>query len=64
MRVLHVISSLKRSGGGPSRSTQGLVAGLNAAGVDAWLLTLNHSDLPWIKEGLSPKNRGQLYLSP
>ena len=49
MRVLHVISSLKRSGGGPCRSAQGLVAGLNTAGVEAWLLTLNHSDLPWIK---------------
>ena len=48
MRVLHVISSLSRDGGGPSRSAQGLVAGLNRAGVETWLMTLRHSDEPWI----------------
>ena len=48
MRVLHVISSLSRGGGGPSRSVQGLVAGLNVAGVEAWLMTLNHGDTPWV----------------
>ena len=40
MTALHVISSISRQGGGPSRSSQGLVAGLCAAGVDAWLMTL------------------------
>lgn len=49
MRVLHVISSISRQGGGPSRSSQGLVAGLCAAGVDAWLMTLQHGEKPWIK---------------
>lgn len=48
MRVLHVISSLSRDGGGPSRSAQGLVAGLNRAGVETWLMTLYHGDEPWI----------------
>ena len=48
MKVLHVISSLRRSGGGPARSAQGLVAGLNAAGVEAWLLSLKHGDEPWV----------------
>lgn len=48
MRVLHVISSLSRAGGGPSRSVQGLVAGLNRVGVEAWLMTLNHGDTPWV----------------
>lgn len=48
MRVLHVISSLSRGGGGPSRSVQGLVAGLNAAEVETWLMTLNHGDEPWV----------------
>ena len=49
MRVLHVISSLNRNSGGPSRSTQGLVAGLNRAGVDAWLMSIRHGDDPWIE---------------
>lgn len=49
MRVLHVISSISRQGGGPSRSSQGLVAGLCAAGVDTWLMTLQHGEMPWIK---------------
>ena len=48
MRVLHVITSLSRSAGGPARSVQGLVAGLNEAGVDAWLLALYPSEEPWV----------------
>ena len=48
MRVLHVISSLTRDGGGPSRSSQGLVAGLNAVGIETWLLTINPSEVPWV----------------
>lgn len=48
MKVLHVISSLSRDGGGPSRSAQGLVAGLNRAGVETWLMTLRHGDEPWV----------------
>lgn len=49
MRILHVISGISREGGGPSRSVQGLVAGLNAAGVEACLMTLNHGDEPWVE---------------
>lgn len=48
MRVLHVITSLSRTGGGPARSSQGLVASLNAEGVEAWLMTLYPSEKPWI----------------
>ena len=48
MKVLHVIGGITRSSGGPSRSVQGLVAGLNAAGVEAWLMTLSHRDEPWV----------------
>lgn len=48
MRVLHVISSISCQGGGPSRSSQGLVAGLREAGIDAWLMTLRNSEEPWI----------------
>ena len=48
-RVLHIITSLSRAAGGPSRSVQGLVAGLNAAGVEAWLLALQHGDGPWVE---------------
>lgn len=60
VKVLHVISSLSRSGGGPSRSVQGLVAGLNAAGAETWLLTLNHGDEPWI-EGVSRFVNGGMF---
>ena len=27
---------------------QGLVAGLNAAGVETWLLTIKYGDEPWV----------------
>jgi len=49
MRVLHVIVGISRSSGGPSRSVQGLVAGLNSAGIEAWLMTLNKGDDPWVE---------------
>ena len=48
MRVLHVIYGLSRKSGGPSRSVQGLVAELNRLGVEAWLMTLNRGDAPWV----------------
>lgn len=48
MKILHVINSLSRSCGGPSRSVQGLVAGLNSAGIEAWLMTLQCGDKPWV----------------
>lgn len=48
MKILHVMPGLSRESGGPSRSVQGLVAGLNAAGVKTWLMTLNKGDEPWI----------------
>ena len=49
MKVLHVISSLSRTGGGPSRSAQGLVAGLNRTGVETWLMTLRKGEQPWVE---------------
>lgn len=60
MRALHVISSLSRGGGGPSRSAQGLVAGLNAAGIETWLMTLNQGDEPWI-EGVTRFVNGGIF---
>ena len=48
MTVLHVILSISRASGGPSRSVQGLVAGLNRAGVEAWLLALRTGNAPWV----------------
>ena len=48
MKVLHVISGISRTSGGPSRSVQGLVAGLNRVGVDAWLMTIAHGEMPWV----------------
>ena len=48
MKTFHIIGGISRDSGGPSRSVQGLVAGLNAAGVETWLMTLNHGDEPWV----------------
>ena len=52
MKVLHVITGISRDSGGPARSVQGLVASLNGAGVEAWLLTLGKGDNPWV-DGVS-----------
>ena len=48
MKTLHIIGGISRDSGGPSRSVQGLVAGLNAAGVETWLMTMNYGDEPWV----------------
>lgn len=58
MVVLHVIDGISRASGGPSRSVQGLVAGLNSAGVDTWLMTLRHGDVPWV-DGVSHFENGR-----
>ena len=52
MKVLHVISSIHRSSGGPSRSVQGLAAAECRAGVDAGIFTFRHGDKPWV-DGIS-----------
>lgn len=44
-----MITSLSRSAGGPSRSVQGLVAGLCKSGVEAWLGILRPSEGPWVE---------------
>ena len=49
MTVIEVVSGISRASGGPSRSVQGLVAGLCKAGVEAWLLTLRRGDEPWVE---------------
>ena len=48
MRVLHIISSLSRASGGPSRSSQGLVAAECRAGVDARIYSFDNAT-PWIE---------------
>lgn len=48
MRVIHIISGISKSSGGPSRSVQGLVAALNGVGVDTWLISCQVGDKPWI----------------
>ena len=58
MKVLHVVTSLSRGGGGPSRSVQGLVAGLNRVGVEAWLISLNLGENPWIDDVTNFVNGG------
>ena len=52
MRILHTIGSLSRTAGGPSRSSQGLVAGLGAVGIETWLLSFQVGDTVWV-EGVS-----------
>lgn len=47
MRILHVITSLRRDAGGPARSVQGLVAAECAAGLDAWVWAMNGGS-PWV----------------
>ena len=48
IKNLHCISSIFRQNGGPSRSVQGLVAGLNRSSLETWLMTINKSDEPWV----------------
>lgn len=48
MRILHCIGSISRSGGGPARSVQGLVAALDALDVESWLLALSPGDDLWV----------------
>ena len=47
MNALHVITGLSKMSGGPSRSSQGLVAALCAAGVDAWIHSFDGVE-PWV----------------
>ena len=48
MKILHVITGISRSSGGPSRSSQGLVAAECRAGVDAWIYPFDGAE-PWIE---------------
>lgn len=49
MRVVHIVKTLAEVYGGPARSVQGLVAGLEANGIEAWLVTFDESPEPWVK---------------
>ncbi len=49
MKVLHVITGIKSTSGGPSRSSQGLVAAECRAGVDAWIYSFDGAQ-PWIDD--------------
>lgn len=49
MKVLQVIPGISRKSGGPSRSVQGLVAGLNRAGVETWLMVVVQGEEPWVE---------------
>ncbi len=48
MRILHVISSISVDSGGPARSSQGLVAALEQAGVEAYLLSFTPGEQAWL----------------
>ena len=48
MKILHIITGISRSSGGPSRSSQGLVAAECRAGVDAWIYPFDGAE-PWIE---------------
>ena len=57
MKVLHVISGISRDSGGPSRSSQGLVAAECRAGVDAWIYPFDDAE-PWIEGVRKYKPKG------
>lgn len=48
MKAIHVITRLGRDCGGPVRSVQGLVAALEANGVETWLLSMKTDAKPWM----------------
>ncbi len=48
MRVIHIIGGISRTSGGPARSSQALVAALNQAGCEAWLLSCTPGERAWI----------------
>lgn len=48
MRILHICSSISKKIGGPARSIQGLVVGLESLGQDVTLLSLKNLGEPWI----------------
>lgn len=63
MKVIHIISSISRLNGGPSRSSQALVAALSKAGCDAWLLSCTVGETSWldgVKHFAAPKEGGDL----
>ena len=47
MKILHAIPGISRKSGGPSRSSQGLVAALCKQGVDAWIYPIDGTE-PWL----------------
>jgi len=49
LKVLHTIGTTSRDAGGPPRSSQGLVAGLEKSGVTAWLLSFTPGDTHWVE---------------
>lgn len=49
MKVIHIISSISRLNGGPSRSSRALVAALSKAGCEAFLLTSACLRLPYLR---------------
>lgn len=57
MKVLHIITGISRDSGGPSRSSQGLVAAECCAGVDAWIYPFDGAE-PWIEGVRKYKPKG------
>lgn len=49
MRTIHIVKTLAQQYGGPARSTQGLVAALETAGVESWLVSLEDGGAPYVK---------------
>ncbi|MBQ4385134.1 MAG: glycosyltransferase [Kiritimatiellae bacterium] len=49
MKVVQIVKTLSEEYGGPARTVQGLVAGLDKCGVDAWLVALDECPPPWVQ---------------
>ena len=65
MKVIHIIGGISRASGGPARSSQALVAALNQAGCEAWLLSCTPGERAWIDgvEHFEARQEGESYAA-
>ena len=65
MKVIHIIGGISRASGGPARSSQALVAALNLAGCEAWLLSCRPGEEAWIDgvEHFEARKEGESYAA-
>lgn len=65
MKVLHIIDTIAKKNGGPSRSSQGLIQALNDVGTETYLLSCAVGDEPWLMDKayfFAPEQPGLAHL--